>query len=104
MNTRSYDTLTEALTDLKARGYTNDFNIADDCLECQILNAQFTHDMFDVDETYRFEGDSNPSDSSILFAITSSSGVKGVLVNAFGMYSEPVPEMLRDKLRFHSQQ
>ncbi len=96
----NYDSLTDALTGLKQRGYTYDFNIADDCLECQVLNAQFTQDMFDVDEVHRFEGDSNPSDSSIVYAITSSSGVKGTLVNAFGMYAEALPEALRDKLRY----
>lgn len=96
----SYDTMTEALNDLKARGYRYDFNIADDCLACSVLNAQFTQDMFEVDEVYRFEGPTDPADSSVLYAITSSSGVKGTLVNGFGMYAEALPEALREKLHY----
>jgi hypothetical protein len=37
---------------------------------------------------YRFEGDSNPDDSSIVYAISSNTGLKGTLVDAYGAYSE----------------
>jgi hypothetical protein len=41
-----------------------------------------------VDEFYRFEGMTNPDDSSILFAISSSDGLKGTLGDAYGVYAE----------------
>jgi hypothetical protein len=37
---------------------------------------------------YRFEGESNPSDSSIVYALESSDGEKGTLVDGYGTSSD----------------
>jgi len=37
---------------------------------------------------YRFEGSSDPADNSILFAIETSDGKHGTLVDAFGPYAD----------------
>lgn len=37
---------------------------------------------------YRFEGASNPDDMSILYAIETTDGTKGTLVDAYGVYSD----------------
>jgi hypothetical protein len=56
---------------------------------------------FKVDKYYRFEGASNPSDAAILYAISSTDKkVKGLLVNAYGIYSEPVTDEMIRKLGF----
>jgi len=38
---------------------------------------------------YRFEGVSDPDDMAIVYAIETRSGVRGILVDAFGVYSDP---------------
>jgi hypothetical protein len=38
---------------------------------------------------YRFEGASDPADNSILYVIEASDGTKGMLVDAYGAYSDP---------------
>jgi hypothetical protein len=38
-------------------------------------------------KTYRFEGESNPSDSSILYIIEANDGLIGYSLDAYGMYS-----------------
>ena len=49
---------------------------------------------FKITEMYRFEGDSSPDDNSVLYAIESKDGIKGVLVDAYGTYAEAMsPEM-----------
>jgi hypothetical protein len=96
----SYSTLSETMEELRKQGYTEDFNLQQNCLECR--NGQFKvfAEDFKVDNYFRFEGDSNPSDSSILYAISSDRlGLKGVLVNAYGIYSEPVTDELMEKLQ-----
>lgn len=37
--------------------------------------------------TYRFEGDSNPSDSSILYLMEAADGLTGYSIDAYGAYS-----------------
>ena len=40
----AYDTITEAVADLKKRGYTLDFNIRDNRLACDQLENHFGHE------------------------------------------------------------
>ena len=51
-------------------------------------------------EFHRFEGNSDPGDEAIVYAIESRNGLKGVLVNAFGVYSEPLSDDMMKKLSF----
>ena len=95
----SYVTLSGTMNELRKEGYVEDFNLQQNCLECR--NGQFKvfADEFKIDKYFRFEGESNPSDSSILYAISSDKhNLKGVLVNAYGIYSEPVTDELLKKL------
>lgn len=42
-----------------------------------------------IEKTERYEGDSNPSDSAIIYAITAKNGNKGVLIDSYGAYADP---------------
>ncbi|MDQ4141185.1 MAG: phosphoribosylpyrophosphate synthetase [Bacteroidota bacterium] len=97
---KQYDTLVEALKDLESRGYKYNFNVAQDCLECAEISLKLYPQDFDVTEFYRFEGPTDPADNSILYAIEGKNGTKGVLVNAYGVYSDPGSEALLAKLHF----
>ncbi len=94
-----YVTLSETMNNLRKEGYVEDFNLKQNCLECRNGEYQVFADDFKVDKFYRFEGESNPSDSSILYAISSDKhNLKGVLVNAYGVYSDPVTDEMMKKL------
>jgi hypothetical protein len=93
---KNFETLSEAIADLSMRGYTNDFNLHPEWIECPPLNLRFGPIDFHVDEIHRFEGMNDPDDSSILFAIRSTAGVKGLLVDAYGAYADSLsPEMVK---------
>ena len=96
---KSYDTLSEAIQDLQRRGYGNDFNLKPHCLECVSLKLEIHPEDFYVDEMHRFEGMSSTDDNSILYAISSKNGIKGTLVDAYGVYAENISEEMRKKLR-----
>lgn len=95
----SYETLTEAINSKQTEGYTFDFNLKSSILECEKLNKTFEPNAFNVDAFYRFEGDSNPDDSSILYAIQTTCGIKGLLVDAYGVYSDTVTTEMIQKLK-----
>ena len=42
-----------------------------------------------IAEYHRFEGTSDPGDMAIVYAIEAESGVRGTLVDAFGVYADP---------------
>src|SRR5687767_11738183 len=94
-----YNTLSETMNDLRKQGYVEDFNLKQNCLECS--NGQFKvfSDELKFDKYFRFEGESNPSDAAILYAISSDKHqLKGVLVNAYGIYSDAVTDEMLQKL------
>ncbi len=95
---KSYNTLTEAVADLKKRGYTEDFNLSPECVACAALDLKIHPEDFTVDEFHRFEGMSSTDDNAIIFAISSKSGVKGTLVDAYGAYADNLNEAMIQKL------
>lgn len=95
----AYDTLSEAIAALQAQGYTEDFNISTDCLECREGSLRLMPDDFHIDRFFRFEGQTDPADESILYAISSEKhGLKGLLVNGYGISSEPLTDEMLSKL------
>lgn len=97
---KAYDTVTSALNDLRSRGFVNDFNLQFDCIDCG-ENEKIRPENFEVVETYRFEGNTDPADEAIVYAIETKDGRKGVLVSGYGAYSEDVSEDMVRKLRVH---
>lgn len=47
----------------------------------------YNPDELKIIKTYRFEGDSNPDDSSIIYVIEANDGLIGYSMDAYGMYS-----------------
>lgn len=95
----NYSSLLEALNGLKARGFTLDFNLANGTLHNSTENIILQPEDFTICELHRFEGMSDPSDNSILYAIESTKyNVKGVFINAYGVYADDVSEDLLKKL------
>ena len=104
MERKSYDTVSEAINDLQKSGYTIDFSIMADkeCLICHKTGTELSSDEFEIDEFYRFEGDSDPGDEMIIYAISSNKNiVKGIVVNAFGLYSDNTSSAVVEKLNKH---
>ena len=94
-----YETVTEAIAGLSERGYKVNFNLSKEYLSCAEHGINLKADEFNIDETYRFEGDTDPGDEMIVYAVSSDSrGVKGVLVNAYGPYADGISSDLVAKL------
>jgi hypothetical protein len=93
-------TLSRAMTVLRERGYTEDFNLKQDYLECQDGKYLMYPEDFNIDKVYRFEGDSDPADQAIMYAISSEKfGIKGVLVNGYGVSEDGLTNRMIRKLQ-----
>ena len=94
-----YETVSEALNDLKSRGFATDFNLAFDKIKCSETGICLYPNQFEIVEHYRFEGNTDPSDEAVVYAISEKNGsMKGALVSAYGTYSEALSEELIQKL------
>ena len=96
---KTYITLSEAISDLAKKGYTFNFNVKNDCIECAENNLQLQPDEFEIDEVHRFQEMSDVDNESILYAISSTqNNVKGLLVNAYSIYADTASVELIAKL------
>lgn len=85
-----------AIDNLRKEGFTVDFNLEKNCIICG--NNKYDVEDFEIVQVYRYEGDSNPSDESTVYGIHSKDGVKGVLVTAYGVYTDSMSTALLRKL------
>ena len=99
---KTYDTVTEALKDLKLRGFTIDFNIAFDKIICSENKICLNPNEFEITEVYRFEGETDPGDENVVYAIESKDGTaKGTMSSAYGTYAESISTEMIQKLSMH---
>ncbi|UZR99971.1 phosphoribosylpyrophosphate synthetase [Chondrinema litorale] len=99
----SYGTLSETINGLKKEGYILDFNVRNENLVYLKNSVKLSEKDFKIDKVYRFEGESNPDDAAILYAISSPRfGVKGLLINGYGISSDNVYDALISMLKTHS--
>jgi hypothetical protein len=70
-------------------GYTESFKVTGKGLAPQSDLARiYSPDQVQVINFYRFEGESDPGDNAIMYQIETSDGLKGLLVDAYGMYAD----------------
>lgn len=100
----SYGTLSQTINALAKAGYSHDFNLQNDCIICHAVQLTLSPDDFQIDKVYRFEGDADPEYQSILYAISSPKhGVKGTLVNGYGIYADEISSKMIEKLNPHTE-
>ena len=100
---KTYNTLTAAMEALRKKGYTQDFNLHHEWIECPRLDLRLKPEQFHVDEVHRFEGMTSPDDSDVLFAISTNMNVKGLLTDAYGAYSDSLSTEMINKLKIDSE-
>jgi hypothetical protein len=77
-----YETVSQAISELQKKGYTIDFNLKENSL---VYHYEKYGDCFKIVDVYRYEGNSDPADEAVVYAIESNTGLKGILVAGFGI-------------------
>ena len=95
----AYDTVTAAVNGLKQRGYTKDFNLNENCIICH--EDKYHPEDFEIVEIYRYEGNSDPADEAVVYAIEGVNGEKGILVNGYGISADEMSEEMAKKLNIN---
>lgn len=90
-------TLSQILEKLRLKKMDSEFKMDGDCFTSGNKKCYKSEDL-KIIRTYRFEGDSNPSDNAIVYLIEASDGLIGYSLDAYGAYSDQ-PEGYDDFIR-----
>ena len=79
------ETLSEALKRLAAAGYHDDFRAEPEGLRARLTGKRHLPESMVIEESVRFEGDSDPSEEAVVFALRSETdGSTGTYTVAYG--------------------
>jgi hypothetical protein len=81
-------TLSACISSLTREGYEAQFKMTKAGLQSLTTEKIYKPDEVRIVTFYRFEGESDPADNSILYAIETSEGEKGTLTDAYGVYAD----------------
>jgi len=82
-------TLATCMNKLVADGYTGNFKVDEKGLLAE-GDKHYKPDQVHIKNFFRFEGESDPADNSILYAIELADGTKGTLTDAYGSDNDPI--------------
>jgi hypothetical protein len=80
--------LVSCVNSLMTAGYKTQFKAVKGGLKSLSSERVYLPEEVKIMNYYRFEGESDPADNSILYAIETSNGEKGTLSDAYGPYSD----------------
>ncbi|CAZ98561.1 hypothetical protein [Zobellia galactanivorans] len=95
MDESNFETLSEAVDALTKAGYVEDFEARNDKIIGNISQRKFSSDELIIMESYRFEGDTNPEDEAIVFAIEAKDKTKGTLVMSYSANHSQNVELIK---------
>ncbi|MEO6166839.1 MAG: hypothetical protein ABIO46_15370 [Chitinophagales bacterium] len=81
-------TMSSCIDRLVEKGFIENFMVNENGLTAVSTQVIYSPDKVKVLNFYRFEGESDPDDSAILYAIETSDGIRGTLTDAFGTYAD----------------
>ena len=82
------NTLTERVNKATKEGYTDSMKITKQGLYSASKDKVYAPDEVKVVDFFRFEGQSDPADSAIMYVIETTDGLKGILIDAYGAYAD----------------
>jgi len=80
------NTLSQVLEKMRLKKMDAEFRWENDSFNAG-KGKTYSPEELKIIKTYRFEGDSDPSDSSILYIIQAEDGLIGYSIDAYGVYS-----------------
>ena len=83
MTVNYYDNLVQATKKLSERGFDTEFKFDGNQLLSIDTNHTYPADDLQIVEYHRFEGMSNPADSSVIFAIETNTNEKGTVIMSY---------------------
>jgi hypothetical protein len=91
-------TLSSVLEKLRVKKYDSEFRMTPEGFTPG-NNKYYKPEDLKIIRTYRFEGESDPSDSSIIYLLEANDGLIGYSLDAYGVYSDHEDDGYDDFIR-----
>jgi hypothetical protein len=85
-NPEDLTTLMSCIQKARKDGFKDDFRVENKKLATPSGHHYKSHEV-SITNFYRFEGASDPADNAILYLVTTNTGEKGILIDAYGIYA-----------------
>jgi len=83
------NTLSQILEKLRLKGKDNELKMSDHGkMQSKLLGKIYKPEDLTIVKTYRFEGDSDPGDNSVLYLLEDKDKNIGYILDAYGTYSD----------------
>lgn len=82
------NTLTSVVNKAIKDGYTDSMKVTRSGLLDMTKDKTYQPNQIKVVDFYRFEGESDPADNTIMYKIETADGAKGTLIDAYGPYAD----------------
>lgn len=89
MEKENMSTMTSILEVLAANGYSSQFKASGKVIISVATGNEYLPQDVRINHYYRFEGESNPDDSAIVYALETKAGERGTLIDSYGAYMDP---------------
>ncbi len=80
--------MSDCINKLTKAGYLDNFKVTEQGLHSSKEDRYFKPEEVQLINFFRFEGQSDPADNTILYQLETTEGAKGMLVDAYGPYSD----------------
>lgn len=81
-------TMVDCINSLSKKGFTESYKARDEGIQSLSTKKIYKPQDVKVLDYFRFEGMSDPADNSILYALETSDGRRGTLLDAYGPYAD----------------
>lgn len=83
------NTLSQVMEKLRLNGKDNELSLSDHGkMQSKTLSKIYNPEDLTIVKTYRFEGDSDPGDNSVLYILEDEEYNLSYIIDAYGMYSD----------------
>ncbi|MCV9385697.1 phosphoribosylpyrophosphate synthetase [Reichenbachiella ulvae] len=96
MKTQTFDTLSEAMNALTKEGFKENFIPKENSIHAVFSDKHYQPQELKITRNFRFEGMTNPGDSTELFAIEAKDGTKGTMSMNYGANGHQNDELIKN--------
>lgn len=95
MTNNHFNTLSEAVDAWTQEGFHEDFDTIEGKIRSLNTKETYEPEALDIVASYRFEGKSNPDDSTALFVLEAKNGARGTMVTSYGAKANENDDLIR---------